>query len=40
MSHPSSPRELVEMEERNQDLLIPGLEEVSGMHGRLSGTVS
>ena len=34
MSHPSSPGKLVEVEEKNQELLIPGLEEGSGMHER------
>lgn len=34
VSHPSSPGKLVEVEEKNQELLIPGLEEGSGMHER------
>ena len=38
--HPSSPDKLAEVEEKNQKLLIPGLEEGSGMHERLSGTAS
>lgn len=32
----SSPGKLVEVEKKNQELLIPGLEEGSGMHERLS----
>lgn len=39
MSHPSSPSKLIEKQVENQELLIPDLQ-VSGMHDRLSGTVS
>ena len=38
VSHASSPGKLVEVEEKNQELLIPGLEEGSGMQERLLGT--